>query len=309
MTIPKISIILPVYNAQANLRQTVESIRQQTLTHFQLVAIDDGSSDDSLSVLLDQAAKDSRIKVISRSNGGVSSARNLGVELSSAPLIAFMDADDLWDARKLERHLAVHRARPSMAASYAQIAFIDPDAVDLDSATTQSRLGPQPLNLMDVLAENPVCTASNLVIRRDWFVKSGGFDESLSFAEDQDLIAKLISHGGQIIGINEILTGYRFSENGLSMNLDKMHQGWRKIASRYTQGAALNALDAVYCRYLARRVLRAGGKPMTAFHYAMEGLRKDAVAFFAQRRRGFALLLALIAYPLLPSIVSRRLFA
>ena len=81
MTIPVFSVVVPVHNAAATLAATLESVRGQTETDFELVAIDDGSTDASLSILLDFAARDARIRIVSRSNKGVAATRNLGVEL------------------------------------------------------------------------------------------------------------------------------------------------------------------------------------------------------------------------------------
>jgi glycosyltransferase involved in cell wall biosynthesis len=88
---------MPVYNAARHLEATVASVLAQSFAGFELIAIDDGSQDNSLALLLEMAARDPRIKVIARANGGVASARNLGVESAAAPLIAFLDADDLWE--------------------------------------------------------------------------------------------------------------------------------------------------------------------------------------------------------------------
>lgn len=309
MNMPEITVILPVYNAAATLDATIRSILDQTFCSFELVVIDDGSTDGSLARLLHHAASDDRIHLISRKNGGVSSARNLGFKVAKAALIAFIDADDIWHPRKLADHVALHRDEPQVAASYARIAFIERYADDLDGARTVSSLGPSCFALADVLGENPVCTASNLVVRRDWFRDTGGFDEQLSFAEDQELIARLVAMGAHIKGIDAVLTGYRFSPDGLSANYAKMHDGWRSVASRYLDTRALISLDALYCRYLARRVLRGGGSPRLVLHYVVRGLRLDAASFLRERRRGVSTLLGAIAAPFLPATIRRRVFS
>ena len=307
--IPEISVVMPVYNATITLEATIRSVLAQSFRWFELVVVDDGSTDSSLGRLLALALEDPRIKVISRRNAGVSSARNLGVQCASAPLIAFLDADDLWDANKLAYHVALHRDEPDLVASYARIAFIAEDASSLNGARTHSSLFPHSPGLRDVLGENPICTASNLVVRRDWLMQAGGFDEKLSFAEDQDLVARLIARGGRIEGIDAVLTGYRFSPDGLSMDLDRMHAGWRLVVNRYLADADSVPLEALYCRYLARRVLRAGGRPRQALRYVMAGLRLDTNSFMAERRRGLSTVLAAIIAPLLPASMRLRLFA
>lgn len=308
--VPEISVVIPVYNAAATISATIGSVLGQTFPCFEIIAVDDGSSDESLSMLLDLAARDSRVRVISQRNSGVSSARNLGVETATAPLVAFLDSDDLWARDKLGCHMALHRDEPELAASYARIAFIAQDADTLDGARTVSTLTPHAPRLADVLGENPVCTASNLVVRRDWFLLTGGFDERLKFAEDQEFVARLVSRGGKVDGIDSVLTGYRFSPDGLSMDHVQMHAGWRILVDRYIDDAAIRtSLEALYCRYLARRLLRSGGSPLKALRFVVRGLRLDARSFMAERQRGIATVLAACVAPLIPAAMRRHLFA
>jgi glycosyltransferase involved in cell wall biosynthesis len=285
MSKPEVTVVMPVYNAAATLDATVASVVEQSFQRFELIAVDDGSGDESLSLLRAHAARDPRIRVLSQANAGASAARNRGVESGCAPFVAFIDADDIWHCEKLERHIALHRADASIAASYARIGFISRKAKSIAEAATLSRLCPWSLRLADVLGENPVCTTSNLVLSRDWFLRGGGFDPSLSFAEDQEFVARLAAMGGRIEGIDAVLTGYRLSPGGLSMDLAAMHAGWRSIAQRFLKKADLAPLEASYCHYLARRALRSGGAPLRALGYVYAGLRKDARAFLRDRRR------------------------
>lgn len=305
-----ISVVMPVYNAAATLPATIAAVLAQDLPAFELIAIDDGSTDHSLDILLQHAAQDPRMRVLSRTNGGVSTARNLGVETATAPLIAFLDADDLWDAGKLSAHVALHRAQPDLVASYARIAFIDTVADGLDGARTLSSLVPNPLQLIAVLGENPVCTASNLVVRRDAFLGCGGFDPQLGFAEDQELVARMVALGGAVAGIDAVLTGYRLSVMGLSMDLDRMHAGWREVVARHLRDPRARArLEALYYRYLARRALRSGGRAGLALRYVTLGLRQDVRGFLDEPRRSLATIAAALVAPVLPTRLRLRLFA
>ena len=96
-TLPKISIIVPVYNMERYLHQCVDSILAQTFKDFELLLIDDGSKDSSGAICDQYAALDSRIRVIHKENGGLSDTRNLGIQMASAPLIGFVDSDDWID--------------------------------------------------------------------------------------------------------------------------------------------------------------------------------------------------------------------
>lgn len=102
MEIPKVSIIIPVYNTQDYIRQTLESIAGQTLREIEIVVVDDGSTDGSLSVVRGMAAADSRIHIFSQANQGQSVARNTGLEQARGKYVYFMDSDDILDAPALE---------------------------------------------------------------------------------------------------------------------------------------------------------------------------------------------------------------
>lgn len=91
----KISVIIPVYNAEKYLAETLDSVLNQTFTDFEVIAVNDGSTDNSLNILNEYGNKDSRIKIFSNSNSGVSTARNTGIEKASGEYICFIDADDL----------------------------------------------------------------------------------------------------------------------------------------------------------------------------------------------------------------------
>jgi glycosyltransferase involved in cell wall biosynthesis len=309
MNRPVFSIIVPVYNAAKTIAATVHSVLAQSFTDFELILIDDGSRDQSLSIMTNLAAQDNRIKSVSWPNKGVSATRNFGVELSRGELVAFLDADDLWHADKLARHYQLHGQDNDVGASYARIAFIEPDSIDSTSARTYSSIIGRTLTVSDLLGENPVCTMSNLVVRREHFETVGVFRESMSFAEDQEWLVRAVSAGCDITGIDEILVGYRLSQDGLSVDLDSMYAGWLTLAHEYESPEKLASAEALYCRYLARRALRSGAPAKRAVDYAMRGLKLDARAFLADARRGWLTLLSVLISPFIPRFARLRVFA
>lgn len=102
MSNPKISVIIPVYNAEATLRRCVDSVLSQTFTDFECLLINDGSKDRSGEICDEYAAKDSRVRVFHKENGGVSSARNVGLDNATGEWIAFVDSDDWVGEKYLE---------------------------------------------------------------------------------------------------------------------------------------------------------------------------------------------------------------
>src|SRR5574344_575286 len=95
MCIPKVSVIIPVYNTEKYVRQAVESIRRQTLKDIELIIVNDGSTDGSMTILEELAAQDERIKLFSQENQGLSVTRNIGLSHSTGEYVYFMDSDDL----------------------------------------------------------------------------------------------------------------------------------------------------------------------------------------------------------------------
>lgn len=306
---PLFSVIVPVYNAAATLAATVQSVLAQSCGDFEMILIDDGSRDDSLNIMLDLAAHDTRIKALSQPNQGVSATRNLGVELARGRLIAFLDADDLWHPEKLAAHRWFHQFDGDIGASYARIAFIDGAAQDHQKARTTSSIIPGQLTVAQLLAENPVCTMSNLVVTRACMAAVGPFEAGMSFAEDQEWLARAAHLGWPIEGIDAVLVDYRLSADGLSVNLEAMYDGWRHLAARYQHGEALDAAEAVYCRYLARRALRSGAQPGQALHYVQRGLKLDARAFLDDARRGWMTLISALAAPIMPRALRLHMFS
>jgi glycosyltransferase involved in cell wall biosynthesis len=309
MTEPHFSVLVPVYNAAATLPATAASVLAQNWRDFELILIDDGSTDASMAVMLDLAAQDNRVRVIQQANGGVAAARNLAIELARGRTLAFLDADDLWHPRKLEHHAAVHARWPDLAISFARVAFSSSPHPETWARGRCSAALPGMVGLSDMIAENPACTMSNIVVRRDALAQIGPFRRGMNFAEDQLWLVQAAAAGLEIRCIDTVLVAYRLSPDGLSINLDQMHAGWRAVMAEYGAGADVRAAEALYCRYLARRALRAGTPPMTALRYAWRGLSLHPPSFLGDCQRGWTTLVAAAAAPLLPRWARVRLFA
>ena len=309
MNTPTFSIIVPVYNAAETLHATVASVLKQTDLDWELILVDDGSTDLSVRVMMDLTGQDDRIRMVSQNNKGPSAARNLGAVLACGRYLAFLDADDFWTADKLASHRCFHETFQGIDASFARIEFLETDASGKATVRTASTVPAGVLDLPQVIAENPVCTTSNLVISSAAFHELGGFSEQMAHAEDQEFIARFVDQGYLIGGIDTMLVRYNMMESGLSADLGAMLRGWRSLADNYADRIDVDAAEAVYCRYLARRALRTGASPAVALAYIRDGLALDAAAFLADRRRGVMTVLATVASIFMPRPMRRRLFA
>ncbi|WP_252107144.1 MULTISPECIES: glycosyltransferase family 2 protein [unclassified Halomonas] len=306
---PLFSIVMPVYNGAATLDATIASVLAQRQASFELIAVNDGSRDASLARLEAWQAQDSRIRVIDQANAGVSAARNQGASASRGEWIVFLDADDLWHPDKLLAHERFHQQHPQVSISYAGIAFLPSDAHAFADARAWSTVPTGPVTLERVLGENPVCTSSNIVVSRQTWEQSGGFRIGMNHAEDQEWLARCVSQGWVLQGIAEVLVGYRMSEEGLSVNLEAMFNGWWALALEYKAHCNVDRARAIYCRYLARRALRAGLPHRVAWHYALDGLKHSPSGFFNHPKRGALTLAGVVLGPMMTRRLRARIFA
>lgn len=303
------SVVIPAYNAAGTLGSTVASVLAQTDQDFEIVIVDDGSSDNTLKVMLELASMDTRIRAVSKSNSGVSATRNFGADLAKGKQLAFLDADDQWQPEKLAQHRAAHAVDPLLIASFAKVEFAPEKRGKIVQGRTFSSVPTDYLDIADVVVENAVCTTSNFVIERAAFQALGGFDETMRYAEDQELFARVIADGCLVKGIDQPLVRYRMSEDGLSCDFEAMLSHWRRFASFWIEGDEFAQAEATYCRYLTRRALRAGASMRVARSFAQRGLSADPATFIAGGARSFLTLGGAIAGGALPASLRRTVFA
>lgn len=296
---------MPCYNAAATLHQTLASLSDQSMTDWELLCIDDGSDDATRTIMTQARATDPRIRPLTNPGKGPACARNLALTMARGDLLAFCDADDLWAPDKLER-MAQLMADPRIDGAYARVAFFCGRRSSSVSAVPRG-----PLSVPMLLGENPVCTMSNLVLRRDVFRSTGGFDATLIHNEDLEWMIRLVAQGHHIVGIPEVLVQYRTSATGLSADLARMRAGRQAAlvtAARYGFAADARA-EAVYLRHLSRRALRVGAPGTQALRLAASGVVTSPRGFFADFRRGTLTAMAALAAPLMPAPLRRILFA
>ncbi|MFA3918358.1 glycosyltransferase family 2 protein [Ruegeria hyattellae] len=305
---PCFSIIVPCFNAEATIVETLDSLSEQTLPDFEIICVDDGSTDATCALILAAQKQDSRISLARNTGKGPSDARNLGaLTLAQGEIIAFCDADDLWATSKLA-YLNVAFRSSSVDAAYSQVAFFDACP---EKATTYSEVPESDLKVSHLLGENPVCTMSNLAVRREVFADTGGFDAQIVHNEDLEWLIRLVGQGARVVSIADALTYYRRNHGGLSADLPAMAKGRDaalKTAARFGFHPSKKD-EAVHMRYLARRALRLGYGRLGAVRFAMRGLLFSPVGFFAQPRRGALTLFGALVALVLPRRVNHLLFS
>ncbi len=284
-----VTIIIPCYNSEKTLEHTFRSIREQTATDWTIVAVNDRSTDATPDLLAALVSQDPRLTVIEGQGKGASAARNRGLEDITTDLVAFLDADDLWEPQRLATFIDLFAGRPDADIAYSRFAFFGEEPGD---NLTVSTVPDAPLSVLDLMRENPVGTMSNLVMRRSALERAGLFREDITHGEDREWLVRAAARGLTIMGIDETLLHYRTSIGGLSTDLEKMYDGWRKSVQTATDlgalppASALKSAEAVYLRYLSRRALRLGMPPATALTYALRGARMSPRGFFSDGARG-----------------------
>jgi len=206
MPVPPISVVMPVFNASRYLRSAMATVLAQTLRDFEVIAVDDGSTDDSKAILDALAATDPRIRVISRPNTGIVGALNDGLAAARGEFIARMDADDLTFPARFETQLAWLRVHPECVALGSDIIYTDPEG-DL---LVRHHPALEHRGIVDqLLAGNGGALIHPTVIfRRAAVEQVGGYRQQYNWIEDLDLFLRL-SEIGQLANLPDVFLHYR----------------------------------------------------------------------------------------------------
>lgn len=304
---PLFSIIIPAYNACETIAESITTVQRQTLADWELIIVDDGSTDHSTSIIADIAKSDARIRLYQQQNKGPSAARNTGLRRARGAFMAFLDSDDKWGVERLKGMANAFATDPGAGVLFSRTRFVDARS---GLPGTLTRHHPE-LSLATLLAENPVCSTSNIVCRAAVIDKLGRFRPELRFAEDQDWLVRVALDGRWTIrGINAEWFYYRSSPASQSADLEALRLGWLAMLARAANidPVKINQLRGQvygpYHRQLARRALRMH-KPALAIKFLTDALVKDPGLMFRQpRRTGLTVLAALLG--LLPSQALKR---
>ena len=238
-----VSVVIPVYNGERYIRETLESVFAQTYQDLEIICVDDGSEDASVTILKEiQESKDSKkqIQVIQQPNMGQAGARNAGAQRGTGRYLAFLDQDDLWLPHKLDRQVAVLESNPDAVLGHCDMDRID----ELGRVTEQSLVstnrksvqkGP---TMSQLFGWNPCIYPSTMLIRRAAFDCIGGFDSELSrWGDDIDLMLRL-KREGRFIFLEETGTQYRkhstnFSESGSDLMFRCADKFLQTLMTRY----------------------------------------------------------------------------
>lgn len=219
-----VTVIIPAYNAEDTLDETLRSVRAQTWRNLEILVIDDGSRDNTLAVAERHAAEDSRVRAIRKDNGGVAEARNLGISQAKGDFIAPVDADDLWHPTKIEKQMAAMAAAgPECGLVYTWFRVIDAESRVMSECGHNEAEGDV---VRDLCLTNIVGNGSSPLMRKAAVIEAGGYDPSLRANNAQgceDLkIYFEIARRHRFAVVKEELTGYRWTPDNMSSDSMKM---------------------------------------------------------------------------------------
>lgn len=224
----KVSVVIPTYNRAAVLANSIDSVLAQSYQDFELIIVDDGSIDDTASVVK-RYLSDERIKYIPlEKNAGVSNARNVGVENASGEWIAFHDSDDCWRSCKLEKQLAYLDENPKCGMLFSAYEFHMPNQDEPIKVPAGVHEG----NLLDSLLIRNRVGAPTVLVNRKLFMELGGFDLSYPALEDWDFAIK-VAMVTEIGYIDEVLVDAHYSEGSISRSVINYYQARCMLIAAY----------------------------------------------------------------------------
>lgn len=219
-----ISVLMPVYNARRYLAESIESILKQTYSNFELIIIDDGSTDRSTEIVNAYRLRDSRVKLFSRSKRGITAALNDGLRSALGIYIARMDADDISSPERFTKQVAFLEAYPEYVA--LGTGYIHVDTYGLFLATAPRLTNSQEIEDAFLFSTGGAIAHPTAMIRRWAIDKIGGYDPSMTAAQDVDLFLKL-AEIGKLGNIPEPLLKYR--NHVISIGATKREEQFRCI--------------------------------------------------------------------------------
>jgi len=265
----KVSIIIPVYNAEKYIASTLNSALGQTHQDLEILIVDDGSPDRSIEIC--QQFKDERIRIIRQQNRGGSGARNTGIRHAKGKYLAFLDADDMWLPYKIEKHISHLEDSTMVGVSFSYSRFID----ELDNPLGLYQFSKvKDITPLDLLCRTPIGNGSAAVFKKEVFediqfqsehksaIEDHYFDEQFRGSQDVECWMRIaLKTSWKIEGIPEALTLYRVNSKGISANLSQKLEAWQELIRKIYSYAPEEMTQwekpalAYHLRHLSRRAV------------------------------------------------------
>ncbi len=284
---PTVSVVITCYNYGRYLKASLASVLDQTYRDFDVIVVDDGSTDNTPAIMQGYAA-DGRVSYIRQENAGQPKAKNRGIRQSNGEFVAFLDADDLWMPDKLEKQMTLFDD-PHVGVVYARRKWINQDGEEISGDERRLWRG----NVLDrIFVDNFICFSS-AVIRRSVLDQVGFFDETLPMGIDYDLWIRVAARS-EFVFVDEPLVKYRTGHANLSRNTLKRYDCAQRIMRKSLSDPLLRDRFAWYVPRLAW----ADTWSNMAVYFAAQGSRREALRYFGK---------AFVMMPVYPQLVKRAL--
>ena len=226
-----ISVIIPVYNGEKTIKETILSVLNQTFENWELIIINDGSTDSTIEIIAQ--IQNTKIRVFNCENAGLAKSRNRGIDHSQGEYISFLDADDLWTPDKLEAQFQALQENPEAMVAYSWTDYIDQSSQFLHSGRHITING----NIYQhLLVNNFLENGSNPLIRKQALNQVGKFDTSLKAGEDWDMWLRLAVHYQFVaVPLPQIL--YRVSADSMSSQIKNQEIECLKVIEKAFKSA------------------------------------------------------------------------
>ena len=281
---PIFSVVVPVFNAGEFLRTTLDSVFTQTCRDFELIVVDDGSTDHCLDFL--EHTSDSRLRVLHQANQGPASATNAALAVARGAYVALLDHDDLWLPTKLQRHLEYFIRYPDVDLTFTWSKQIDGAGRDLGIPSHPWR---GRIDFPELFTDFVIGNSSAIAIRRDALERCGRLDPDLRRYYDMDLVLRVaLLRSGNCMAVPEHLTCYRRYPGQMSSDWSTMRGEWTRLLEKvrgYAPGQwSLAALaDSNMHRYFAWLTIEQH-KFTTALPLLLHSFRRSPARFVADKR-------------------------
>jgi glycosyltransferase involved in cell wall biosynthesis len=239
---PRVSVIVPAYNAAVYLPYAIESVIAQTYSNWEIVIVNDGSTDDTCAVVESYRHRlGDKLHYIHQPNRGLPAARNAAIKAARGAFIALLDADDVWLPHRLERAVPVLEADPGAGLVHARVMRIDARG----SITGQLKVEPKYMSgniARYIYTRRAHVVCPTVMFRKNCMQTAGWFDETMRATEDRDLWFR-IALRYKVLYIDEVLAHYRLSPSSMTSDLDRLLKGQIYFVDKHHKSGAATRVD------------------------------------------------------------------
>jgi glycosyltransferase involved in cell wall biosynthesis len=303
---PAVSVVMTAYNVEPYIGSAIESALAQTFRDFELIVMDDGSSDGTLRVA--ERFQDSRMRVVRAAPQGPATQLRDGIWRCHGRYLALLDADGLWDPNKLARHVEFLDSHPAADLTFSWSRILDEKGRDTGLASPPWE---GPISFSELLADNVIASASALVFRREALIDAGGIDTTLDACFDLDACLRIGAlRNGNLWAIPELLSACRRRQGQSTADVEKLDRSFERLLqkARWFAPRATPLVEPVarsnmqrFCAYAWYRA----GHYRKALATLVRSLRRDPRVFSADRRN-WKISAAALSGLLLPGALHRR---